>query len=129
MTVQYSTALRNACLDLWETTIGAGGALHIFATAKPANCAAGDNGTALAVITLTGNWASDAASGSKSLTAALATTAAGTGTPLHYRAKTSGGTVVEQGDISADMTVSPSAITFVGQQVQLQTWTKTMPGA
>lgn len=127
--VQYSTAFRNACLDLWETTLGAGAVLHVFTTTKPTACSDADNGTAVVVITLAGDWASAASAGSKALATTFAANSTGTGTPTHYRIKTSGGTVVEQGVIGTDITILPTSISFVGQQVQLSTLTKTMPGA
>lgn len=52
MTIQLSTDVRNARLDVIESTIGASPTLEIRDGAPPANCAAADSGTVLATLTL-----------------------------------------------------------------------------
>jgi hypothetical protein len=118
MTVQLSVALRNARLDTIETVIGASPVLEIRTGAQPANCAAADSGTLLASITLPSNWASDAASGVKSLLGTWTDSAAdATGTAAHFRLKSSGGTVHMQGSVgtsAADLIVPQTS--FVATQ-------------
>ena len=52
MALQYSTAVRNARLDVVESTIGTSAVLKIRTGAAPANCAAADSGTVLATVNL-----------------------------------------------------------------------------
>jgi hypothetical protein len=49
MTVQLSVAARNARLDAIETAVGVSAILEIRSGAQPANCAAADSGTLLAL--------------------------------------------------------------------------------
>lgn len=133
MTVQHSTSLRNAILDLYETHIGASPTLEIRTGAPPANCAAADSGTVLATITLPANWMADAASGSKAIAGSWADASAdAAGTAAHYRIK-QGATCHEQGTVTAtggggDMTLDNTNIA-AGQQVQITSFTKTIGGA
>lgn len=117
MTLQYSVAVRNARLDVVESTIGTSAILQIRSGAPPANCAAADTGTLLASITLPSDWAAAAASGEK---AKLGTwedaSADANGTAGHFRLKDSTGTTCHaQGTITAtggggDMTVDNVSI-------------------
>jgi len=54
--MQFSTAVRNAWLDVTESTIGASPILRIRSGAAPANCGAADTGTVLATLTLPADW-------------------------------------------------------------------------
>ena len=65
MTIQMSTSLRNARLDIIETTIGVGARLQIYSGAAPANCAAAETGTLLVDFTLAADRASAASGGAK----------------------------------------------------------------
>lgn len=65
MTIQYSVAVRNARLDTVESTIGASAILKIFDGSLPANCAAADNGTVLATVSLPSDWMAAASGGTK----------------------------------------------------------------
>lgn len=65
MSVQESTAVRNAKLDAMETTVGTGPHLRIRTGAQPANCAAARSGTVLADMTLPSDWMSNASAGAK----------------------------------------------------------------
>lgn len=105
MTVQLSTVVRNARLDVIESTIGASPKLQLRTGAPPANCAAADSGTLLAEMTCPADWLQAAANGSKALSGAWTTAglpAAGTGTAAgHYRLKDSAGTTChEQGTVT-----------------------------
>lgn len=67
MTVQLSVAVRNARLDVIETTIGTSPTVEVRTGAMPANCAASATGTVLATITNPSDWMNAASSGSKTL--------------------------------------------------------------
>lgn len=112
MTIQLSTAVRNARLDAIETTIGTSAVLKIRTGAAPANVATADSGTVLATLTLPSDWMSAAASGAKSKTGTWEDTSAdNTGTAAHFRLYASDGTTAHlQGTVTAtggggDMTV------------------------
>ena len=133
MAVQHSTALRNAILDQYETTIGTAPTLEIRSGAQPANCAAADSGTLLASITLPSDWMAAASGGSKSMSGSWVDASAdATGTAAHYRLK-QGATCHEQGSITitgggGDMTVDSTSIT-AAQQFQITSFTRTIGGA
>jgi len=116
MTIQIAEALRNAILDLFETTIGESPVLEIRTGAQPADCAAADSGTLLASLTLPADWMNAAASGSKTLKGTWQDASADdTGTAGHFRLKSSLGTVYMQGSITAtggggDMTLVSTSI-------------------
>lgn len=63
--MEYSTAVRDAQNDALETTIGTAPTLTVFNGSKPANCAAADAGTVLAVGTLPSDWLTASSSGTK----------------------------------------------------------------
>lgn len=133
MSVQYSTAVRNAWGDTWESTIGTSAKLRVYSGAQPANCAASESGTLLAEFALASDWSANAASGAKTLASLpLSATAVGTGTAGHYRFYDSTGTTChEQGSVatsSADLLVDNTSIA-TGQTVQVTAFTKTWPGA
>lgn len=87
MAIQYSVAVRNAQLDVLETTIGASAKLNLYSGAKPADTAAAATGTQLLEIALPADWM-DAASGGTKLKAGVWTgtglAGAGTGTTAGY---------------------------------------------
>lgn len=135
MTIQFSTAVRNALLDVIETTVGAAAKLQIWTGAPPANCATAPSGTKLVEITMASDWAANASAGSKTLNSLpLLTTALAAGTAGYYRFVDSVGTTChEQGTVTAtggggDMTID-NAVLASGQAVQVTGFTKTAPGA
>lgn len=135
MTVQRSTAVRNARLDAIETTIGTSAKVQIRTGAQPANCAAAASGTLLVEFALGSDWAAAASGGTKSFNSTpVAGTAAGTGTAAHYRIVDSAGTTChEQGTVTAtggggDVTIDNTSI-VTGQSVNISSWTVTEPGA
>lgn len=67
MTVQNSTAVRNAQGDAWETAIGTSAKLQIWSGSPPSNCAAASTGTKLAEYSLASDWTAAASSGAKTL--------------------------------------------------------------
>lgn len=134
MAIQMSVALRNARLDAITTAVGNAGLIEIRTGSQPANCAAADSGTLLATLTGASPFAAGAASGV--LTVGTITQDSGadaTNTAAHYRLKTSGGTCVMQGTVTAtggggDMTFT--TVSFVtGEPISMTSWTITEPGA
>lgn len=97
MTMQYSVGVRNARLDVVESTIGTGPTLEIRTGAPPVNCAAADSGTVLATVTLPSDWMAAASSGTKSKSGTWQDLSAdAAGTAGHFRIK-QGGTCHIQG--------------------------------
>ena len=103
MTIQLSTSVRNARLDVIESTIGTSAILEIRTGAPPADCATADSGTLLASLSLPSDWMAAAASGSKAKSGTWQDTSANnTGTAGHFRVKDSGGTTCHiQGTVTA----------------------------
>lgn len=134
MTLQSSTALRNAWGDQIEVITGTSAVIRIRTGAQPANCAAADSGTALASITLASDWASAAAAGAKALSGLPVTDASAdaTGTAAHFRLYASDGTTCHhQGSVGTsgtDLIVDSVSFT-AGQTFNITAWTWTMPGA
>jgi len=135
MAVQFSTAVRNAALDAYETAIGASAILEIRSGAAPANCGAADSGTVLATLNLPSDWMAAASGGSKAKSGTWQDLSAdASGTAGHYRIKDSGGsTCHEQGTITAtggggDMEVD-NTVLAAGQQFTVTSKTLTASGA
>lgn len=131
MTIQLSTTVRNARLDVIESTIGTTPILRIRSGAAPANCATADSGTVLATLTLPSDWMAAASGGSKALAGTWQDTAAdATGTAGHFRIYDSTGTTCHlQGTVTAtggggDMTVDNTSFAS-GQQFTVTTFTLT----
>lgn len=103
MTIQYSTAVRNAQLDALETTIGTSAIMKIRSGAAPADCATADSGTVLATLTLPSDWLAAASGGSKEKAGTWEDTSAdATGTAAHFRIYASDGTTCHiQGTVTA----------------------------
>lgn len=103
MTIQLSTAVRNALLDSIEVTVGASAILKIFSGAPPANCAAANSGTLLATLNLPADYWAAASSAAKAKSGTWEDTSAdGTGTAGHFRLYASDGTTCGvQGTVTA----------------------------
>jgi hypothetical protein len=103
MALQLSTSVRNARLDVIESTIGASAVLKIRTGSAPANCGAADTGTVLATLSLPSDYMAAAASGSKAKTGTWEDTSAdNTGTAAHFRLYASDGTTCHmQGTVTA----------------------------
>lgn len=133
MTQQFSTTVRNAWLDTYESTIGTAPTLEIRSGSPPANCAASDSGTVLATLTLPSDWMAAASSGSKAKSGTWQDTSAdATGTAAHFRIKQST-TCHHQGTVTAtggggDMTVDNVSFAS-GQAFTITAFTLTAPGA
>jgi hypothetical protein len=124
--VKFQTALRNAILDVIETTISTAPTLEIRTGAAPSATTDADSGTLLVTMTLPSDWAAGASGGSKAKSGTWSGTGAASGTPGHFRLKDSGGVVriqgtsaVGSGELSLDATVS------LGGTVTVSTFTLT----
>jgi hypothetical protein len=114
--MQFSTRVRNARLDAFESAIGTGPALEIWSGALPGNCAAADAGTLLASATLPSDWMAAASSGSKAKSGTWQDSAANAnGLGRHYRIRASDAAVDAQGLVS--MPWAASTAVQVGQQM------------
>ena len=124
MSLQLSTTVRNARLDVIETTIGTAPTLEIRTLAPPANCAAADVGSVLATITCPSDFMAAASGGSKALSGTWQVAATGSGTAAHFRIK-SGATTHIQGTVgmgSGDLSLDNTAIAS-GQTVTITAFT------
>jgi hypothetical protein len=131
MSLQFSTSVRNARLDVIESTIGISAVLKIRTGAAPADCATADSGTVLATVNLPSDWMAAASSGSKAMSGTWEDTSAdATGTAAHFRLYASDGTTCHaQGTVTAtggggDMTVDNTSFAS-GQQFTVTTFTLT----
>lgn len=100
--LQFSTAVRNARLDVVESTIGTSAVLKILSGSQPANCAAADTGTVLATVNLPSDWMAAASGGSKAKSGTWQDSSAdNTGTAGYFRIYDSGVTACHiQGDVT-----------------------------
>ena len=130
MTIQLSTAVRNARVAAIETTIGTAAKVEIRTGAPPATPATADSGTLLVSYTLASDWSSQTGGVLTFSGTPIAGTASGTGTAGHYRIKDNAGTTCHaQGTVTAtggggDMTIDNTSIAS-GQSVQITGWTIT----
>lgn len=129
MTIQLSVAVRNARLDVIESTVGVSAVMKIRSGAAPANCATADSGTVLATANLPSDWMAAAGSGTKALSGSWTDGAAdAAGTAGHFRLYASDGvTCHAQGTITAtggggDMEVN-NTIFAVGQAFTVTSFT------
>lgn len=135
MTLQYSVAVRNARLDVVESTIGTSAVMKVRTGAQPATCATADSGTVLATLSLPSDWLGAASSGTKAIAGSWADSAAdATGTAAHFRIYASDGTTCGmQGSVTAtggggDLTVD--SVSFVsGQPFSVTAFTLTAGNA
>ena len=131
MTVQYSVRVRNARLDVVESTIGASAIMKLRTGAAPANCAAADSGTVLATLNLPSDWMAAASGGSKDKSGTWEDLSAdAAGTAAHFRIYDSGGSTCDmQGTVTAtggggDMTVDNTSVA-AGQAITVTGFTLT----
>lgn len=132
MTVQYSTAVRNAMLDSWETTIGVSPKFRLYSGSMPANAAASRTGTLIAEFTLASDWAGNASGGVKTMTLPSSVTAASGGTIGYYSIMDNAGTTCHEqgtaGTSGTDVIVDSTTVTL-GQSISITGFSKTAPGA
>lgn len=133
MTIQFSTAVRNAMLDAIETTIGTSAVLEIRSGAQPANCAAAASGTILATVNLPSDWMAGASGGSKAMSGTWEDTSAdNAGTAAHFRIWDSTKTTCHiQGSVTAtggggDITVD-NVVFAAAQDFKMTGFTLTAP--
>lgn len=130
MTVQLSTAVRNARLDQIETTIGVTPFLDIRSGAQPADCSLADAGTELEHMALPSDWMNAASGGTKTKAGTWSGTADSDGTAGHFRIKDSTDTTCHmQGSVSGtggggDMELNNTSIS-TGQTITVDTFTLT----
>lgn len=113
MAIQLSTTVRNARLDVIETTISTAPKLYLYTGAQPANCASADPAGLVATFSLPSDWMAAAASGSKGIAGGpWSITASGNGVAASFRVKDNAGTTCHiqgtvgqgTGDLSLDNT-------------------------
>lgn len=131
MAIQLSTTVRNARLDVIESTIGTSAVLKIRSGTVPADVGTADAGTVLATCTLPSDWMAAASSGSKAKSGTWEDTSAdATGTAAHFRIYASDGTTAHmQGTVTAtggggDMTVDNTSFAS-GQAFTVTSFTLT----
>lgn len=139
MTIQLGTTLRNNMIGQYESTIGTTPKLILRTGSPPANCAASDSGTFLAIITLPSDWQSAASSGAVTIAnGPWSGTGSAAGTVGHYRLKDSTatstdntGTTHEQGTAGTSGTdiILDNAVIANGQAISVTSWTRTQGGA
>ena len=128
MSLQYSVTVRNAQLDVVESTIGTTPVITFFSGSPPANCAAADTGTVLDTFALPSDWMAAASSGSKAKSGTWTMSGDAAGTIGHFRIKDSSGTTCHlQGTVTAtggggDMTMD-NVVIAVGQAGTVNTFT------
>ena len=103
MSLQYSVAVKNARLDVIESTIGTTPVMKIRSGSVPATPATADSGTVLATLTLPSDWMAAASAGAKAMSGTWQDTSAdNTGTAAHFRIYESTGTTCHiQGTVTA----------------------------
>ena len=130
MSIQLSTAIRNARLNQVEVIAGASAKLQLRTGAPPSDCVAADSGSLLVEMVLPADWMADAASGTKAKAGTWSGTAVGAGVAGHFRIKDNAGTTTHvQGTVgmtggSEDMIVDNTNIA-VTQTVLVNTFVLT----
>lgn len=135
MALQFSASVRNALLDVIESTIGVSAVLKIRTGAAPATVATADSGTVVATLTLPSDWMAAASGGTKAQSGTWSDSSAdATGTAAHFRIYASDGTTAHiQGTVTAtggggDITVDNVSFA-AGQAFSITGFTLTAPGA
>jgi hypothetical protein len=131
MSLKFSVSVRAAEADAIETAVGTSPKLVILTGSAPANCAAAETGTRLAVMTLPSDWLTNPADGTKAISGTWEDTSAdNTGTAGYFRIyDSSGSTCHIQGSVTAtggggDMTLDNTSIA-AAQDVKIITFTLT----
>jgi len=134
MALQYSVEVRNAKLDVVETTVGTAPVMELRSGAPPANTAAAATGVLLATASLPSDWMAAAATGSKLKAGAWTLTGSAAGTIGHFRIYNAAGSLAHiQGTVTltgggGDMTVDNTNIA-IGQVVTVNTFSLTAGNA
>lgn len=133
MSLQFSTPLRNAWLNLIESTIGTSPVMQIRTGAPPASCVAVATGTLLVTISLPVDWMAASSAGTKVKAGTWAATSTFSGEPGHFRIYDALGTTCGvQGTASVtggagDMIVNVTPVVS-GFQFTVTAFTFTAPG-
>jgi hypothetical protein len=132
MAIQLGTGVRNAMVDVMETTIGTAGYVKIFTGAAPADCQTATSGTLLVNIDLPTDWIGAASGGTASKSGTWDGTAVAAGTAGHYRVYNNGTTIChEQGTVGqgpGDLSLDNVSIAS-GQTVTVTSWTRSVGNA
>lgn len=133
MTIQYSTTVRNARLDVVESTISTSASLFLFTGAAPATPATANSGTLVAAMALPSDWMAAASGGTKAKSGTWQDTSAdASGTIQHFRIFESTNTTCHiQGTCAnsgADMNFDNNVVNS-GQSVTISTFTLTAGNA
>ena len=129
--LRIPTATRNAVVDAVTALVGSTGTLKIYSGSQPASANDAASGTLLATVTM-GAWGS-ASAGTAAGADPVSVNAAATGTAGWFRAASSGGTTVFDGDVTATggggtMTLSSTSLVS-GNPVDITSVTVTMPAS
>ena len=128
MSLQFSTAVRNARLNAITSTIGTTPKLLFYSGSVPANCATAASGTLLATLTLPSTWEAAASGGSEAETNGPWTgTVTAAGTIGYFRITDSSGNVHIQGTVgqgAGDMSFDNPAVA-VNQTINVNAFTLT----
>lgn len=131
MSIQLSVAVRNARLDVIETTTGTSAILRIRTGAQPANCAATRSGTVVATVNLPSDWMAAASGGAKAMSGTWSDTSAdAAGTAAHFEIMDTAGTTCHlQGSVTAtggggDMTLD-NVVFAAGQSFSVTSFSLT----
>jgi hypothetical protein len=133
MALQYSVTVRNAKLDVVESTISTSPTLELRTGSPPANCAGADSGAVVATMTLPSDWMAAASGGTKGIAGTWQDASAdAAGTVGHFRIKV-GATCHIQGTVTitgsgGDMTLDNNVVAS-GQQVTITSFTLTAGNA
>jgi hypothetical protein len=118
MTIQISTARRNAWGTADESTMGTSIKVRFYTGSPPANCAAAASGTQLGEITAQSDWQAAASGGEAAMQGTLSTTASATGTIGYYRFWDNAGTTChEQGTVTKAFSLTTSSSTAANSNV------------
>lgn len=118
MTKQYSTTLRDAWLDTYESEIGTAPKLRICTGSMPATCATAQSGTQLIEMALPSDWMGAPSSGTSALAGSWTGTVSADGTAGYYRILDSGATTChEQGTVTRAFALTTSASTSSASNV------------
>lgn len=90
MALQYSVPVRNAKLDVIETTIGTSPIMELRTGTQPADCATAASGTLLAQSALPSDWLAAASAGSKAKSGTWTLTGLASGSIGYFRIYDSG---------------------------------------
>lgn len=131
--MQYSTDIRDAQNNVIESTVGVSPTLSVYNGTAPANCAAADTGTLLAVGTLPSDWMADSSSavvGKAGVWTLLGQVGASTGTAgTHFRIK-AGATCKIQGTFGVGQEMVPDNNSIAnGQTVTINSFNITRGNA